>query len=102
MPVQKPTEGELENAKIYDSKVPKYEIYTEDDGDIKRVGTVKDNLDFDSYNNYQDQQAAIIPHLQNDLNQINAQSNPIFNDNINNNNPNSYNNVEQGGYNNNQ
>ena len=98
MAVQKPTEGELENAKIYDSKVPKYEIYTEDDGDIKRVGTVKDNPDFDSYNNYQDQEAAIIPTLQNDLDQIKAQPNPIFNDNINNT-PNSYNNVEQGGYN---
>lgn len=38
---------------MYESKVPRYEIYTEADGDIQRCGTIKDNPDFQSYNNDQ-------------------------------------------------
>ena len=51
--VSLPTKEELENAKMYESKVPRYEIYTEADGDIQRCGTIKDNPDFQSYNNDQ-------------------------------------------------
>ena len=47
-----PTQEELQMAEKYNSKVPKYDIYTESDGDIQRCGTVKDNPDFESYNSH--------------------------------------------------
>ena len=47
-----PTEEELRAAEQYNNKVPKYEIYTEQDGDIQRCGTVKDNPDFENYGSY--------------------------------------------------
>ena len=51
--IQLPSKEELEKAKMYDNKVPKYSIYTESDGDIQRTGTVKDNPDFADFNTYQ-------------------------------------------------
>ena len=44
--VDLPTEEELQNAKKYESKVPKYELYGENDGDIYKSGTIKEKQDF--------------------------------------------------------
>ena len=65
--VDLPTQEELEKAKMYDSKVPKYEIYTEADGDIQRCGTIKDNPDFQAYNSYQAPELNI-PNPNNNIN----------------------------------
>ena len=48
--IKLPSNEELESAKVYDNKVPKYSIYTEDDGVFHKTGTVKDNPDFANFN----------------------------------------------------
>ena len=112
--VRVPTNEELNKAKKYDNKVPRYQIYTEADGDIRRTGTVKDNPDFADYNTYQAPQVQVnVPPLNNQeipLSEINTQSN-LNSDFNNNNNGNEkkrkkkqpknggYNSVQQGGYN---
>ena len=112
--VRVPTNEELNKAKKYDNKVPRYQIYTEADGDIRRTGTVKDNPDFADYNTYQAPQVQVnVTPLNNQeipLSEINTQSN-LNSDFNNNNNGNEkkrkkkqpknggYNSVQQGGYN---
>ena len=46
-----PTEIEIENAKLYEHLIPKYEIYNENE--VGRVGTVKDNPGFINFNDIQ-------------------------------------------------
>ena len=65
-----PTQEELEMAKKYENQVPKYEIYSENCGNIYRCGTVKDIPDFQCYS---DAPAITIPRTDN--NQINSTSN---------------------------
>lgn len=75
--IKKPTAKELEKAKQYESKVPKYQIYTAADGDIQRTGTVKDNPDF-PYDSYQAPKVEVKvppmnnPNQYNQLNDINT------------------------------
>ena len=84
--IKKPTAKELEKAKQYESKVPKYQIYTAADGDIQRTGTVKDNPDF-AYDSYQAPKVEVnVPPI-NPLNNINTNpppslNNPPLNNNI--------------------
>lgn len=75
--VRQPTKEELNNAKKYDNKVPRYQIYTAADGDIRRTGTVKDNPDFADFNTYQAPQVQVnVPPLNPviPLNEINKYS----------------------------
>ena len=82
--IKKPTDKELEKAKQYESKVPKYQIYTAADGDIQRTGTVKDNPDF-VYDSYQAPKVEVKvppmnnPNQYNQLNDINTNPPPGFN-----------------------
>ena len=82
--IKKPTAKELEKAKQYESKVPKYQIYTADDGDIQRTGTVKENPDF-AYDSYQAPKIEVkVPPMNNQnqynqLNDINTNPPPILN-----------------------
>ena len=82
--IKKPTEKELEKAKQYESKVPKYEIYTPADGDIQRTGTVKESPDF-NYDSYQAPKVEVKvppienPNQYNQLNDINTNPPPCLN-----------------------
>ena len=72
--IKKPTDKELEKARQYESKVPKYQIYTAADGDIQRTGTVKDNPDF-AYDSYQAPKVEVKVPPMNDPNQYNQLNN---------------------------